>query len=129
MPKCIKIRTKKRQVCIGDLNNLIKLQIRDIVAPVFGSPDYDEQFTDAAEVWAGIDTVSGKTFFDGVGTETSITHYFYIRYDATVTSETWVEFDNRRFDILTTNNLDERKEFMQLVCVDRGSSALQASKT
>lgn len=128
MAKCIKIRTKKRQVCIGDLNRLIKLQNRDITPPLFGVSQFNETFTDISDTWAGIETVSGKTYFDGAGTETNITHYFYIRYDTSVNSETWIEYDGRRFDILNTEDYDERKEFMRLVCVDRGLTNKPASK-
>ncbi len=129
MSKCVKIRTKKRKVCIGDLRDLIKLQNRDILEPIFGSPNFDEGFTDIAEVWAAINTVSGKEHFDDVGVGTTITHLIYIRYDALVTSETWVEFNNRRFDILDTEDVDERGEFLKLTCVDRGLVSKEASKS
>lgn len=124
----MKIRIKKRQVCIGDLDKEIELQDRDIVPPVFGSPDFDENFTTNATVWAGIKTVDGKTFFDGVNTETVITHNIFIRFDATVTSETWILFDSRRFDILKVENFEERGEFMLLTCVDRGLANTAATK-
>lgn len=124
MPQCSKIRRKKRSVCIGDLRSMITLQNRAITPPVFNGIDFSETFTDAAEVWALINTVSGKTFFDDAGTETSITHEIYIRYDSTVTAETWIEFDGRRLDILQTENLEERDEFMKLVCTDRGSNTV-----
>ncbi len=128
MPKCSKIRRKKRQVCLGDLDKQIQLQDRDITPPVFGSADFDEKFTNTDLVWAAIQTVNGKTFFDNVGVETNITHIIYIRYDAAVTSETWVLFDLRRFDILDTENLEERDEFLKLTCVDRGLATLAATK-
>jgi SPP1 family predicted phage head-tail adaptor len=101
---------------------MITLQNRAITPPVFDGIDFSETFTDAAEVWALINTISGKTFFDGVGTEINITHEIYIRYDSTVTSETWIEFNGRRFDILQTEDLEERNEFMRLTCTDRGSN-------
>jgi len=124
----VKIRRKKRQVCIGDLDTEIVLQNRSIVPPVSGSSDFDENFTPNSTVWAAVNTVSGKTFFDGVGTETNITHEIFIRYDVTITAEVWVLLDSRRFDILDVEDLDERNEFMKLLCVDRGSDSLLASK-
>lgn len=125
---CKSIRRKNRKVCIGDLNKLITLQSRAITPPDFGDPDFDETFTDGDDVWAAVNTVDGKTFFDGVNTDVNITHEFYIRYDATVTAETWVEMDDRRFDILRTNDLDERQDFMQLICVERGANTIEATK-
>lgn len=129
MSKCNKVYRKKRQYCVGDLDTEIKLQSRAITPPVFGSVDFDDNFTDLnPTVWAAVNTVSGKTFFDGVGTETPITHIIGIRFDALVTAETWVELDGRRLDILEVTNLDERSEWMELVCTDRGLNTKNASK-
>lgn len=129
MPKSQRIQRKKRQVCIGDLDTMITLQNRNIVAPIFGAVDFNEDFKDKAEVWAAVNTVSGKTFFDGVSTDVNITHEVFIRYDEAVTAETWVALKNRRLDILMTENLDERSEFMKLICTDRGLASKAASKS
>lgn len=128
MPRCQKIKRKKRQVCLGDLNTEIILQDRQIAAPLFGDVDFDEEFTATATVWANVNTVSGKTYFDGVETDTNITHHIFIRYDASVTAETWVELGGRRIDILRVEDLDERGEFMKLICTDNGEASVEASK-
>jgi len=128
MPRCVKLKRKKRQACIGDLDTEIILQDRDIASPLFGSPDFSEDFTDLNTVWAGIETVTGKTYFDGAGVETPITHSLLIRFDATVTAETWIEFDGRRLDILAVQDLEERHEFLTLTCTDRGLISVEASK-
>ncbi len=104
---------------MGDLNKLITLQARAISPPVFGDPDFGETFTDSGDVWAAVNTVDGKTFFDGVNADINITHEILIRYDATVTAETWIEMDNRRIDILKSDNLDERDEWLMLTCPER----------
>lgn len=123
MPECISIKTKKRVVCIGDLEHVITIENRAIAAPVFSTVDFDETFTAPnPAVRAAINTVRGKTFFDGVSTETDITHDIYINFDAAVTAETWILLDDgRRLDILRVENLDERSEFQLLECNDRGS--------
>lgn len=128
MPKRQKNQRKKRQVCIGDMDEQIILQDRGIGEPLFGSVDFDEDFTNIATVWAAINTVSGKTFFDGVNTETNITHEFFIRFDASVSAETWVEWNSRRFDILDAENYEERSEFMKLICAERGANTIEATK-
>lgn len=128
MTKCTRIRKKSRKVCIGDMQDEIKLQNRVIDPPDFGSVDFDETFTDNSTVSALINTVSGKTFFDGVGTEINITHEIYIMYDSTVNPEVWVEFKSRRIDILEVEDLDERSVFMKLICVDRGATTIEATK-
>lgn len=128
MSKCIKIQRKKRQICLGDLDQQITLQDRNITEPDFGKVDFGENFIKKDIIWASVNTVSGKTFFDGVNTESIITHEFMIRYDVSVTAETWILYDNNRYDILKTENYDGRKEFMKLICIDRGLSTLEATK-
>lgn len=128
MSECVSIRKKRRNVCIGDMEDEITLENRDIQAPNFDTVDFDEEFTAPnPPVWALIETVRGKTFFDGVATEEDVTHWIYINFDATVTAETWVKLpDSRRLDILRVENLDERSDFMLLHCTDRGDK--EASK-
>lgn len=124
MPKCQTIKRKRRNVCIGDLDSLITLENRDIQSPDFDTVDFDELFSAPnPPVWALLETVRGKTFFDGASTEQDITHYVYINFDVTVTAETWVKFeDGRRLDILRVENLDERSDYMLLHCQDKGST-------
>lgn len=98
----------------------ITLQNRDIQAPVFGTPDFDEEFSDIDTVQAIVKTKSGKTFFDGVATERLITHEICIEYVAGVTAETWVEFKGRRIDVLQVTNCCEKDEVLILTCSERG---------
>ena len=128
MPTCTPIRKKRRNVCIGDMDDEITLENRDIQAPDFDTVDFDEAFTAPnPPVWALVETVRGKTFFDGVGTEVDVTHWIYINFDSTVTAETWVKLeDGCRLDILRVENLDNRSDSQLLHCVDRG--AAEASK-
>ena len=129
MPRCTKIRRKKRKICIGDLDTEIILQNRVLTEPLFDSVDFDETFSATATVLAMVNTVSGKTFFDGVNTDINITHKIGIRFDATVTAETWIELNGNRLDILQTENLEGRGEWLILTCVDRGSTTKNATKT
>ncbi len=128
MVTCIKIRRRKRTVCIGDMQDEITIQDRDIIPPEFGKTDFDENFSNDLTVWSAIKTVTGKTFFDGVNTDTPITHEIYIFFDATVTAESWIIFEDRRIDILKVEDFEERHEFMLLTCIDRGLLTREASK-
>ncbi len=128
MPSRIRIKSKKRVVCIGDLKDRITLQDRNIQPPVFGSVDFDENFKTFGIAWALIKTVSGKTHFDGVSKETNITHEIHIVFDETVTDQTWIILEKgRRLDILEFENLDERSQFLKLICTDRGASSKPAT--
>ena len=126
MSTCKRTQVTRRSACIGALDRLITLQNRAIQPPAFGQVDFGEGFSGDAAVWANVRTVHGKTFFDSVSTvEREITHEITIRYDATVTAETWILLDDgRRVDILNTEDLDERHEWLLLQCTDKGVSKL-----
>lgn len=101
----------------------ITLQNRAIVAPIFGSSDFDESFTGDQVVKAVIVTERGKTLFDGVNTDIPVTHKLYIGYLAGVTSETWVLLsDGRRLDIVDVENKNEQNKCLILRCKERGTS-------
>ena len=130
MSKCKNIRRPKRQICIGDLDELITLQDRDISSPIFGGVDFDEDFSADNQVWALLSTVKGGTIFDGVEDDGKLTHEIYIVYDVNVTAETWILLGDpaRRLDILDVEDLDERHEYMLLSCAERGLATQEASK-
>ena len=98
----------------------ITLENRDIQAPFFGTPDFNEIFSGGQDVKAIVKTIRGKTFFDGVATERPITHEMHIEYIEGVTAETWVSFKGRRIDILSVENCCENDEILILTCSDIG---------
>lgn len=133
MSSCRSIRKKKRKVCVGDMRDPITIQNRNIKAPPFGSVNFRENFQDKNEVTPQtlslIETVRGKVYFDGVSTETPVSHHVYIMFDPEVTSESWIIFEGRRLDILLVEDLDERHVFQLLTCTDTGLSSKEGSKT
>ena len=128
MPKCVKIQRKKREPCIGDMDELITLQGRTLTPPTAGV-DATEEFADTnPDVWALVETVSGETLFDDTGTERDVTHTFIIRFITGVSSETWVLFNNDRLEILSVEDLDERHEFLLLKATNRGIQTNEANR-
>ncbi len=121
MPKCIKLQRKKRLPCVGDLNTEITLQDRAITPPTT-TVDFSESFTENAVVWAMMNTVRGKTAFDGAGVEKDISHEFTIRWLTGVDSETWILIENERYDIIDTEDLEERHEWLVLRCAKLGTT-------
>lgn len=123
MPICQNIQGRRRQLCTGAMDRRIILETRDIQAPESGAVDFTEGFTAPASVWADIQTPRGKTFFDGVNTDTPITHMIGINFDASVSAtKTWVKLENgNRLRILAAEDLDNRSDFMMLTCTDRGN--------
>ena len=127
MAKCTKILRKKRQVCIGQLNEQIILQARAIQPPSGSSVDYGEDFSGDNTVWALVETVRGETVFDSTNTEQDITHRFYIRHISGITGETWIEYNSAKLDIVDVENLDERSGFLLLRANNRGDKAVEVN--
>lgn len=127
MARCIKLKRRKRQVCLGDLDTLITFQNRTITAP-FSGVDATEIFTDTDDVFAKLDTGRGQTIFDGTNEEQIITHTFTIRFISGITAETWVLFESQRLDIADVEDLEERHEFLMLRCNNRGTTANSANE-
>ncbi len=125
MAVCEKIRIKKRQICVGDLRQKIILQTRSLTAPT--DADFTEGFVTLGSPFAAIKTLIGTTIFDGVDTDVNATHDFFIRYRSDVTAETWILWDNRRFDILRVENFEGRKTFLRLRCTESGDAAKNMS--
>ena len=117
---CDFIKSKPASICIGDLSSKIILQLRAITSPTGESVDFTETFTTAETVWARVDTVRGETVFDGTNTERDVTHRFYIRFISGITAETWIEWNDIKFDILDVENLQENDEFYLLRAAKRG---------
>lgn len=132
MSRSIPTQKRRRRVCIGDLRDRVVLHDRAIVEPEFGVADFTEKFTAKEEVWARVESVQGKTFFDGVNStgaasgDIALTHEITVRFDPTVGAETWVEFKGNRFDVVNAENLEERDEFLLLRCVERGAKSQAA---
>lgn len=127
MPKCVPLRRKKRQPCLGDMDEVILLQDRALKPPVSGV-DATEQFTTAdADIWALVETVSGETMFDDTNTERDVTHKFIICFLTGITAETWISFNGDRLDILGVEDLEERHEFLLLRASNRGVDTNRAN--
>lgn len=125
-----RIRTggKRRKVCIGDLNKRIGLQVRTLTEPLDGVADPTLVFGTATEVWAKIETSTGKTIFDGINTDVNITHTIFIRFRSDVDETTWIAYNSIRYDIKRVENYEEVSEFLRLSCVIRGPTSQKASQ-
>jgi hypothetical protein len=128
MAQCKKIRKPHRKVCVGDMDDVVVFQFRNISAPIFNTVDFTEDFTnmdeESPDSFALITTPNGKTWFDGVATEFKVTHEIYVPFDERITSEIWLtiegESEDHRVDILSVNDLENRHEIMLLTCNDQG---------
>lgn len=127
MPSLERMKRRRRRVCIGDLDSRVRLLHRSQVPPVAGSVDAAFDFQALATdgyVWAMVETSEGRTIFDGVANDRRVTHVVTIRSVPDVTSSSWVLLeDGTRLDVVLAEGLEERGEFIRLLCDARGSDA------
>lgn len=129
MATCNKIRRESDRVCIGSLNKKIKLYVRSITQSLNNDVDYSEDFSLSIDLDAMIETLDGKTVFDGVNIVGTATHFFYIRYDENIpiTSENWIEYASKYYNILKVENMQEENRFYKLSVVVRGNKQFEAN--
>ncbi len=125
MAVCKRIKAQNRKICAGDLRNRITLQGRFIIPPT--EDDFTERFTDTANVFAMVKTLIGTVVFDGVDTDVAATHDFFIRYRSDVTAETWIEWNDIRYNILRVEDFDGRRTFLRLRCTESGETSKNMS--
>lgn len=132
MPNRQILRRPKRQAPIGDLDTRVAVHRRRQVPPVHGAVDAAFEFAAVdgdGMVWAKVQTVAGRTLFDGVAREDrAVTHSVTIRRLPGVSSESWVLLrDGTRLDVVHVQNFDERGEFLELLCEAAGLSSRAAA--
>ena len=112
------------------MRDRIRISDRKIEEPDFASTDFMEQFSEkAVQRWARVNTTAGRTVFARIGTDEAVSHEILIRYDRCVDSESWIVLaDDTRLRVLDVEDLEERREWMRLLCIDRGDKLLEASK-
>lgn len=124
-----KINVNRKQVCIGQMRHKIKIHTREITAPTTDS-DFTETIEQYKEVWSGIKTLEkGIELFDGVNLVGTITHIFYIRYFAGITTEYYIEYDSKYYRILEVDNMNEDNKFIALKSTLRGDTSYKANES
>ncbi len=124
---CRAVKLKSRRVCIGNLNKRIKIQTRALTSNNTGSIETIETFTDVVEVWAAIETTRGSQLWDGVEVSNPFTHKIYIRYRDDIDYEKWVEYEDEKYDIVDVENLEQKNEWLLLMCTRKGDNTKEAN--
>lgn len=127
MPQCTYKPRKYNKYCLGDFIHRITLHERKIKAPLKADVNYDINLTKKITVWARIDTVAGKVIFDSVNMDRTVTHVILVRYISYLTTEHWVEHQDKYFDIVKIVNIGDENRFLELYCNERGDKNKKAN--
>lgn len=114
---------------IGNLNNRIILQKRDTDnwnTLDNGEPAY--KFTTIKKVWANVKTKTPYSILDGIGQNPKYTHKFTIRYRDDVGDESFILFQDKRYNITNFINELEQNKFLTLYAIISGYQDLKGSE-
>ncbi|SHF16394.1 phage head closure protein [Caloramator proteoclasticus] len=99
---------------INDLRHRITLQKLEMVQDSYGQAT--ENWVDVVTVWAAVNPISGREFFQAETINSEVTHKILIRYRKGVEPSMRVKFKDRIFTILSVINFQEKNEALQLMC-------------
>ena len=124
MAKCVYKTNNVDKYCVGSLNKKIEILTRSLGEPTSGSYDYDLSFETSKTVWSSIKTVNGLTMFDSTNTEKIVTHIFIIRYYDGLTSQDWIKYSDKNYDIIGAENISESNMYYKIRANLRGDSTV-----
>lgn len=98
----------------GDLRHRITLQRLEMVQDSYGQPT--ETWSDVVIVWAAVNPISGREFFQAETINSEVTHKILIRYRQGIEPAMRIKFKDRIFTIISVINFQEKNEALQLMC-------------
>jgi SPP1 family predicted phage head-tail adaptor len=122
MGKCKRVDIPSKViVCAGDLRYPITLHVRDLTPP--DNVDFGVTFTTTKTVRAAVVINNPISDVDDTNTNALNTHLFYVRYDSAIDNAYMVEWDSTYYTVNSIEELDFRKNFLKLICSERGDTA------
>lgn len=112
-----------KKICPSDFKHKILIQSRELL-PDNTSVDFHLNFIDGVNAWASIQTTRGREYVGQVNTETGNTHIFIMRYIPNITSQHWILYKEKRYDVADVENIDENNRYLRLRCNERGTKDL-----
>ncbi len=118
----------KAKIPLGQLDQLIDINIRNIESSSGSSLKFDEAFTLLSNVVAKVETVSGLAVFGESNQIRAVTHVFTICFIPGLDIDTWILFKGRNFDIIDIENLAETDTFLKIRCSEIGIDTLPVNR-
>lgn len=102
---------------IGNLRHRITLQKPVVIKDSIGQEL--EEWQDVATVWASVEPLSGKEYFNVKQTNSEVSTKITIRYLESITPFMRVFFQKHTYNILSVINFEERNIYLQLLCSEK----------
>lgn len=115
---------------IEQVGQAATIQIVNTLAPAAGSVDPVRQFVTFKDVEKmAFDTKTGQTTFDEVNTERVFNVTAYMEYIPNVTAEMFILFQERRFKIISVEDIGKINGILALRLEETGSENKEASQS
>jgi SPP1 family predicted phage head-tail adaptor len=102
---------------IGDMRQRITFQKE--VKTADGSKGFTIAWQDVISVWAGVQPLSGREFFQAHQIKAEITHRVKIRYRTDITVKMRIKHRDRYFEIESILDKKERREELEIFCREK----------
>lgn len=99
---------------IGKLRHRITFQYLSDNRNQYGEPT--GEWLDFKTVWASINPISGREFFQADTDNSEITHRVFMRYCVGIKRSMRIKFNQRIFGIESIINYEEKNLYLQLMC-------------
>lgn len=101
----------------GNLNKKVKImklsQVQD------GAGGYEDKLVEIKSVWANIQPVYGREFWQAQQVQAQISHKITIRYTKDIDRACIISLGKRLFDIQYITNVNEENRFLELRALER----------
>lgn len=101
----------------GQMRHRITFQRFSGALDDYGDPIHtdDTQWEDVATVWAAIDPISGREFYEAQQSQSEVSHKIRCRYRAGLTTDMRIKYRDRVFEIVSIINWQERRESLLIM--------------
>lgn len=101
---------------IGTLRHRITLQSYTAAPDSYGDPI--KAWSDLADVWAAVEPLTGREYFQAQQTHAEVTYRVRIRYRGDVVPTMRIAYTGKTLEILAVIDVGERRREMHLMCRD-----------
>ncbi|NLW92374.1 MAG: phage head closure protein [Syntrophomonadaceae bacterium] len=101
----------------GELKKRITIQ-RETFVKASGSYEHVSTWTDVATVWAAVEPLRGREYFQALETHSEEIIRIKIRYRSGITNEMRVKYGKRLLYIQSVIDVNERHQELELLCVE-----------
>ena len=102
------------KILVGEMNREVKIQRLGHTRNDYG--EMTETWTTTYTVWAKIEPVNAKEYFDSNQTKAEVVHRMITRYININTGQWRTVYAGRNFDIESVLNIMEQNEFIEMIC-------------